>query len=206
MRAARRLSLAAGMLAAALLPAAPSRAQGSEPDTDAATGYRVRNYRAPVNLPVRGGTRVGVAEVDRLRGEGAAMIDVMPQRGGYDPETGAWRIVDRRDTIPGAVWLPETGRGTIEPRLSAYLAAWLSRLSGGDPGRPLVFFCKADCWMSWNAVRRAAELGYRRVYWFAEGTDGWSEADRPLERASPPPVPLAADTRGERPAEPSDGP
>ena len=59
----------------------------------------------------------------------------------------------------------------------------------GDKRRPLKFFCMADCWMSWNAVKRAAEFGYGHVHWFAEGTDGWWELDRPLVAAEPPPVP-----------------
>ena len=159
------------------------------PDMDERTGYRIQNYRAPVKRPVEGGTRVETAEIDRLVSEGGVLIDVMPQRGGYDPETGAWRIVDKRETIPGAVWLPEVGRGTIDARLSAYFASWLKKLTEGDQGRPVIFFCLADCWMSWNAVKRAAELGYRRLYWYADGTDGWREADRPLVQAEPPSVP-----------------
>ena len=158
-------------------------------DNDETTGYRVQNYRAPVTLPVQGGQRVDLAGVDRLRAEGAALVDVMPARAGYDPATGAWRLVDKRETIPGATWLPNTGTGKLEPRLAAYFAAGLARLTEGDTSRPIVFFCLADCWMSWNAVKRASELGYARLYWFAEGTDGWSEADRPLVDGAPPPVP-----------------
>jgi PQQ-dependent catabolism-associated CXXCW motif protein len=159
------------------------------PDLDARTGYRTGHYRAPVTRPVEGGTRVDLAGLDRLRASGAVAIDVMPQRGGYDPETGAWRMVDRRDTIPGAIWLPEVGRGMLEPRLVAYLAGALARLTHGDKGHAIVFFCMADCWMSWNAVKRTAALGYTRVYWFADGTDGWREADRSLAPATPLPVP-----------------
>ncbi len=159
------------------------------PDMDETTGYRVQNYRAPVRRPVEGGTKIGIPELDRLKAEGAVLIDTMPQRGGYDPATGAWRIVDKRETIPGATWLPEVGRGALEPRLAAYLSQSLTRLTEGDPTRPIVFFCLADCWMSWNAVKRAAGLGYKRLYWFADGTDGWGEEDRPLVEAVPPPVP-----------------
>jgi len=168
-------------------------------DLDARTGYRVQNYRAPVTLPVEGGTRVDLAEVDRLTRAGAVLVDVMPQRGGYDPATGAWRLVDRRDTIPGAVWLPEVGRGSLDTRLARYFALSLTRLTGGDRARPVVFFCMADCWMSWNAVRRAAGLGYTRLSWFADGTDGWREDDRPFVPAVPPPVPLLEDSEATPP-------
>ncbi|SEP39433.1 PQQ-dependent catabolism-associated CXXCW motif protein [Methylobacterium sp. UNC300MFChir4.1] len=157
-------------------------------DIDPATGYRVQNYRAPVTEPVEGGTRADLADVDRLVGQGGVLIDVMPQRGGYDPATGSWRLVDRRQTIPGAVWLPEVGRGVLDPRIAPWFARWLDRLTAGDRDRPLVFFCMADCWMSWNAVKRAHALGYRNVHWFADGTDGWREADRPLVEGEPAPV------------------
>lgn len=185
-----RLALIAALSLA--LVAGQARA-ASDFDSDEATGYRVQNYRAPVTRPVEGGERIDLPALDRLRDEGAVLIDTMPQRGGYDPATGAWRIVDRRETIPGATWLPETGRGQLEPRLAAYFARHLARLTEGDRMRPVVFFCLADCWMSWNAVKRAASLGYGRLYWFADGTDGWAEAERPLVEAVPPPVPPLED-------------
>lgn len=175
-----------GLLCLALLGAGTAL---SAFDNDEATGYRMQNYRSPVTLPVQGGRRVEIGEVDALIEAGAVLVDVMPQRGGYDPETGVWRLVDRRETIPGAVWLPNTGAGRIEPRLMAYLAGALDRLARGDKTRALVFFCMADCWMSWNAVKRAAALGYTKVYWYADGSDGWIEADRALVTADPPPVP-----------------
>jgi PQQ-dependent catabolism-associated CXXCW motif protein len=43
-----------------------------------------------------------------------------------------------------------------------------------------VFFCLKDCWMSWNAAKRALEYGYANVMWFREGTDGWQELGYPL--------------------------
>jgi rhodanese-related sulfurtransferase len=27
--------------------------------------------------------------------------------------------------------------------------------------------------MSWNAVQRAHDYGYRELYWYRDGTDGW---------------------------------
>lgn len=178
------------MLGALLLATASGRASDlSSFDNDEITGYRIQNYRSPVDRAVEGGTRVEIADVDRLRQDGALLIDVMPQRGGFDPATGAWRIVDRRETIPGAVWLPNTGAGKLDGRTAAYLAGQLASLTQGDKAKPLIFFCMADCWMSWNAVKRATELGYRHVYWFADGTDGWNELDRPLVEAVPPRVP-----------------
>ena len=184
----RRLAAIAALVLATLTPAT-----ATGPDIDPQTGYRVQNYRAPVKLPVEGGQRIDIAELDRLTAAGAVLVDTMPERGGYDPQTGDWRLVDKRDSIPGATWLPEVGRGVLEPRLAAYFSGELKRLTGGDTAKPIVFFCLADCWMSWNAVKRAASFGYTKLYWFAEGSDGWFEADRDLVRVKPPPVPPLPD-------------
>ena len=159
---------------------------------DAATGYRTDRYRSPVDRPLEGGAVATLADIDRLVAEkGAALIDVMPARAGYDPETGRWRLADNRLNIAGSVWLPEVGRGALEPRIEAYFQGALKRLTAERPDRPLVFYCMADCWMSWNAVKRAASFGYRALYWYPEGSDGWRDADRPLVDGDPWPVPAA---------------
>jgi len=41
--------------------------------------------------------------------------------------------------------------------------------------------------MSWNAVRRAAALGYQNIYWLSEGTDGWTDWGGTLIDAKPEP-------------------
>lgn len=161
---------------------------------DAATGYRMTNYRSPVTRPVEGGQQISLAELDALLKRGALLIDVMPARAGYDAKTGRWRLIERRDDIPSSTWLPNTGQGRLDPRLEAYFVSTLRHLTAGNLDRPLVFYCMADCWMSWNAVKRAAAFGYRNVKWYAEGTDGWAEAGRPLVAAEPPPVPALAST------------
>jgi PQQ-dependent catabolism-associated CXXCW motif protein len=50
-----------------------------------------------------------------------------------------------------------------------------------------VFFCLKDCWMSWNAGKRALSLGYTNVIWFPEGTDAWQQAGFDLVKATPVP-------------------
>ena len=32
-----------------------------------------------------------------------------------------------------------------------------------------MFYCRSDCWLSWNAARRAHQLGYRQLYWYRAG-------------------------------------
>jgi hypothetical protein len=36
-------------------------------------------------------------------------------------------------------------------------------VTGGNEGKSVAFYCKADCWMSWNAAKRAISYGYRDV-------------------------------------------
>jgi PQQ-dependent catabolism-associated CXXCW motif protein len=42
-----------------------------------------------------------------------------------------------------------------------------------------------DCWMSWNAAKRAVEWGYSSVIWYPAGADGWEDAKLPLEEHRP---------------------
>jgi PQQ-dependent catabolism-associated CXXCW motif protein len=102
------------------------------------------------------------------------------------PEGTIWRE-QLRPSIPGATWLPNVGYGAIADATEAYFKAGLDKATGGDRAAPLVIFCLADCWMSWNAARRAMEYGYTNVHWLPEGTDGWAAAGYPLEIVEPEP-------------------
>lgn len=179
-----------GAQAAACMGALLALSPALSAEFDDATGYRIERYRTPVDRPVEGGATVSIDEVDRLRADhAAALIDVMPARAGYDTASGRWLLVDPHQNIPDSIWLPEVGRGVLEPRLAAYFVDALKRLRAESPQRPLVFYCMADCWMSWNAVKRAASLGLHDLYWFPEGSDGWRDADRALVPGDPWPVP-----------------
>jgi PQQ-dependent catabolism-associated CXXCW motif protein len=82
------------------------------------------------------------------------------------------------ETLPGAVWIPGAGRGdNFIDTTQAELALLLSGLTSGDRNRPLVFFCvNAQCWLSFNAARRAVAAGYREVYWYRGGYAAWKAA------------------------------
>jgi PQQ-dependent catabolism-associated CXXCW motif protein len=73
--------------------------------------------------------------------------------------------------------------------VQAYFEQGLARATQGDKSKPLVFYCRKDCWMSWNAAKRALALGYGAVNWYPDGTDGWAEAKQPLEPREPEPLP-----------------
>ena len=151
------------------------------------TEYRMDTYRAPVPASIAGGTVVGPKAAYALwQDGGAAFIDVMPQAPKPQnlPEGTIWREKPR-ESIPGAIWLANVGYGAIANVTQTYFRKGLQNATNGDRNYPVVMFCLADCWMSWNAAKRAIEWGYSEVYWMPEGTDGWAALSYPLESVLP---------------------
>ncbi|TFF21944.1 PQQ-dependent catabolism-associated CXXCW motif protein [Jiella endophytica] len=182
-----RLSLIVAAVAA--IPAfAESPAAGEavpEPD-----GYRMEDYRAPVPSTLTGGTVVDTEEAVRLHAGGVPFIDVLPRvpRPKNLPEGTIWRPEPRKD-IPGSIWLVDTGYGELAPVMERYFFDGIESATKGEKSAPVLFYCKRDCWMSYNAARRAIASGYKAVYWYPDGTEGWAEAGRPLEKREPEPRP-----------------
>ncbi len=155
-------------------------AEVSEPD-----GYRMDEYRTPVPKTLKGARVIHVEEAETLHAAKQALfIDVYPQapKPPNLPTGTVWRDPTHM-TIDGARWLPNVGYGTLSPEIESYFRTSLDRLSGGDKTKPLVFFCLKNCWMSWNAAKRAMTYGYATVIWFPEGTDAWQEAGNDLVKA-----------------------
>jgi PQQ-dependent catabolism-associated CXXCW motif protein len=156
----------------------------SPPEPD---GYRLDAYRTPTPATLAGATVLTNEAAYALWADGkAAFIDVLPQPKRPDdlaPGT-LWRDMVHH-SIPRAIWLPNTGFGQLAPVTEEYLRGGLRAATSGDVDHRLVFFCQRDCWMSWNAAKRALEYGYRAVSWYPDGTDGWRESGRELVRAEP---------------------
>lgn len=171
----------------AAVPAGSSIAADAASEFDPATGFRIARYRAPVPEDVPGAKRCFFDDVNKFVFDGRSiLIDVMAaEGGGVDPVTGQWRIVKPRQNIPGSHWLPDVGKGTLEAGLEHYFQSKLEGLTGGDKSRTIVIYCLADCWMGWNAAKRAASYGYTAVHWYPEGTDGWRDWDGALAPAEP---------------------
>lgn len=170
-----------------LLPLAAGAAAGDEADWPAGGGYRTGDYRAPTPQTAPGGRTITTDEAQALfeRG-GAVWVDMLPaprRPEGLAP-TALWRPSPRLG-VPGSIWLPEAGRGALAPETEAWFRASLARATGGDTDRPVVFYCLADCWMSWNAAKRAAGWGHKNVLWYRDGTDGWEAAGLPTEVLHP---------------------
>ncbi|MCP3388142.1 PQQ-dependent catabolism-associated CXXCW motif protein [Bradyrhizobium sp. CCGB12] len=182
-----RRHLAVALLAAVL--AVQASAQQQEPFEP--EGYRTDNYRAPVPATLAGARVLTTAEAEAIwRAKSGAFVDVMPRppKPKNLPEGTVWRDAPRRN-IPGSIWLPDTGYGALPPVMDDYLQRGLARASGDDKAALLVIYCLADCWMSWNAAKRALAYGYSNIAWYPDGTDGWERAKLPTEEAQPEPRP-----------------
>lgn len=165
--------------------AAPALAEAPpEPE-----GYRGPPYAAPVPATLAGAEVVDNAAAAALHAAAEAVfIDVMPRdvKPADLPEGTIWRDKPR-DSIPGAIWLPNTGFQALSPEEEAYLRTGLEHAAGGDIKRPMVIFCRAECWMSWNVAKRAMGYGYTHVIWYPDGPEGWVTVatNPPLEQVEP---------------------
>ena len=175
-------------LALAALLAAPALGETAPQTVPEPSGYRLEAFRAPTPATLQGARVISTEEARALwEGGGAGFVDVLPQPPKPDlPEGTFWRPPPR-ENIPGSLWLPGTGYGALSPEAQAYFEAGLARASGDDPSRTVVFYCQAECWMSWNAAKRALDASHEAVAWYPEGTDGWAAAGLPLERREPEP-------------------
>jgi PQQ-dependent catabolism-associated CXXCW motif protein len=90
------------------------------------------------------------------------------------PADALWRPIHR--SIPDSVWMPGAGAGDLDPAQGQRFAARIQALTMGARDRPIVVFCHPDCWASWNAAKRLVLAGYKRVYWFRDGVEGWQDA------------------------------
>lgn len=186
-----RRSLAILALAAlALGTAGPTRAGEATPEAAIPaepSGYRFEPYRAPTPATLAGAEVLTPAQAEALwRSKAAVFLDVLPRppRPANLPEGTVWHEPPH-ESIPGARWLPNVGFGALDAATTRYFEDGLAAATGGNHQARIVIYCLKDCWMSWNAARRALAAGYTQVAWFPTGIDGWKAAGLPVERLSP---------------------
>ena len=164
-----------GLSAPALAGAAPEPAD-----------FRMEDYRSPTPPTLKGATVVTTAQAAALwQNKAALFVDVMPftPKPANLPKGTIWRDPVRQD-IPESLWLANVGYGALPKETEAYLSAALASHAGSKQS-PILFYCMTDCWMSWNAAKRAMQLGYTNVIWYPAGADGWKRAGLPVVENKP---------------------
>jgi PQQ-dependent catabolism-associated CXXCW motif protein len=163
-------------------------------------GYWLGEANAPVPATIHGGTLVHVKALETLLKKGGVVIvDVSnAPRKPQDLAPGApWLPLPHRG-LPDALWVPGVGAGAVPQELDDYFRLRLAKATSGNLDAPLVIYCHETCWLSWNAAKRAIGYGYRHVYWFSDGVEGWTSAGRTTTVLQPQ-VPSADQDRSQLP-------
>ena len=164
----------------------------AEPHPDAVSephGFWTGPVNDPVPNTIEGGkvihTRALAALLKHKNGS-AVIVDVSnaPRRPDNLPASTTWLPVPHQ-AIPGAIWIPGAGLGAPPAAMDEYFRQRLAAATGNDMRRPVVFYCHEKCWLSWNGAKRAIGYGYRNVYWFPDGIEGWRKAKMPTAVVQP---------------------
>jgi PQQ-dependent catabolism-associated CXXCW motif protein len=150
-------------------------------------GYWEGDINAPTPSTLQGGRVIHVGEVEALLRRGkAVIIDVSnaPRRPAELAPGAPWLPLPHR-AIPDALWLPGAGAGAPAQEVDDFYRGRLKLATAGNVEVPLVIYCHENCWLSWNAAKRAIGYGYRRVFWFPEGIEGWTAAGHQTKVAAP---------------------
>lgn len=158
----------------------------AEPGLFGSDGYRITRYRGKVPDIAGNSTLLSADQLNQLRLDtNILMLDVSGIRYYDITENGDFITPERHHSIPGAVWLPVIGWGILEPWQQEYMDQSVRKLTGDNFAAPIAVFCKVDCWLGWNVVRRLEAAGYRNLYWFPGGTDVWQDNGLPLQDITP---------------------
>lgn len=142
-------------------------------------GYWSGPIDSPVPASLAGGQVIGARELATLLKADPAPVVIdssnAPARPAEMASDAPWLPLPHQ-AIPGSLWIPGIGHAGIREATDDYFRERLAASSGGNRAHPVVVYCHERCWLSWNAARRAIGYGYRHVYWFPEGIEGWRAA------------------------------
>jgi sulfur-oxidizing protein SoxY len=162
-------------------PAAPSSA-AAQPAPATSVPEPEDFWTGPVNGPVpatlSGGTVIRAADVAAmLKQRQAVIVDVSnsPARPEKLAPQAVW-LPPPHPVIPGSMWVAGAGAGAVDPATERLYRQRLAEATENNLDRPVVVYCHERCWLSWNAAKRAIRYGYRNVYWFPDGIEGWRAA------------------------------
>jgi PQQ-dependent catabolism-associated CXXCW motif protein len=175
------LAVAADTATAAATP--PPRTTAPEPP-----GFWTGPINSAVPATIAGGKVINGAQQLRslLKRPATVIVDVSnaPRR----PDnlaTGAPWLPLPHPAIPGSLWIPGAGLGEIPPAVDDFFRKQLAAATDNDASRQVIIYCHQTCWLSWNAAKRAIGYGYRNVYWYRNGIEGWKAAHLPTTVIEP---------------------
>lgn len=171
--------------------AGPSATSSVAADTGTSVPEPADFWDGPVNSPtpvtLNGGIVIRASDLaTMLKTDRAVVVDVSnsPPRPEKLAPQAVW-MPPPHPVIPGSLWLAGVGAGTVDAATDGFFRRRLSEATANDMSHPLVVYCHERCWLSWNAAKRAIRYGYKRVYWFPDGIEGWKAAGFTTSIAQP---------------------
>lgn len=167
----------------------PFAAQTSYAQPDALfndEGYRSTQYRSPTPVSHENAKTIAPAELIALQKQQPELLLIDVYRNPW--LRGYFTLQEEHRNLPNSLWLANCGDGSLNEQWMAYCQRYLEQATANDTAHPIVFYCRSDCWLGWNAIKRAHALGYSNMYWLRDGIDGWEQAGLPLVHAKPAPL------------------
>lgn len=149
--------------------------------------YWTGEINSPVPDKITGGKVIHARKLAALlKDSHPVVVDVSnaPRRPENMAPAAPWLPLPHQG-IPGAIWIPGAGLGEAPAPIEEFYRERLAAATGHNLTRALVIYCHKRCWLSWNGARRAISYGYRNVYWFPDGIEGWRGAQLPTETLAP---------------------
>lgn len=145
-------------------------------------GYRQEHYRSPTPEEHEFAHILSANEL-------ALFLQTIPRPVLIDVYRNPWRHEqfsnpEEHYNIPNSLWLANCGDGIISKDWNNYCKNNLAKATNDQKDYPVVFYCRSDCWLGWNAIKRAKEFGYSNIYWLRNGIDEWEQSGYPLTPAS----------------------
>lgn len=172
-------------LACLLLPCLAATSYAEQTHLFTADGYRSTLYRSPTPTFHQQAKTLEPAELVALQEQSPDLVLVDVYRNPW--LHGQFTLQEAHTNLPKSLWLANCGDGTLSEQWLAYCAQHLEQATANNKSHPIVFYCRSDCWLGWNAIKRAHALGYNNLYWLRDGIDGWEQAKLPLAPAQPVP-------------------
>ena len=190
-RSARRAPLLLATLSLSLyfaFGAAVGAEKAATEHVDEPTGFWRGDTDAPVPASIQGGQVVQLAGLQKLIQSGNALIvdvSTAPRKTGWTRTRCPLAAGAASSAAPSLV---DTGCGSggprVTPEFDAFLRDRIGAAARGDHDRPVVVYCHKRCWLSWNGAKRLIAYGYRQVYWYPDGIEGWRAAKLPTVQPS----------------------